>query len=206
MPGPRGMNAIAVGAAGAGVLLVWSGLKGASVLETVQSLLQGQQPSGTRTRPIGTQIATTLTTGSKQLPTGGSPKAAAILKAAEERRGFTYCFGGGHGAICGGRCWDCSGYVSCVLYRAGALPGGRPLATGALARWGQAVPYVSRAPGDVIVWNGGSGGGHTGIIAAVDESGGTMWNNQCTGCGGVKLSRYPYGNRTAAAAVVRRAT
>lgn len=47
-----GVNGVAVGAVGAGVLLVWSGITGSGLLLTVQELIKGQQPSGTKIRPI----------------------------------------------------------------------------------------------------------------------------------------------------------
>lgn len=192
----RGLSAVAVGAVAGGVILVWSGLKGASVLSSVQSILQGKQPTGENVHGISHEVGEL-----SPLTGGGSASGSKIVDIAASFKGKTYCFGGGHGSLCGGSCWDCSGYVSCVLSKAGVLTG-RPLATGGLATWGKGVPYVQRQPGDVIVWNGGTGGGHTGII--IDGS--HMWNNPCTGCGGVQISRYPYGNRTAAAAVVRRAS
>lgn len=46
------VNGVAVGAVTAGLVLVWSGLKGASVLETIQSIIKGQKPTGANRRPI----------------------------------------------------------------------------------------------------------------------------------------------------------
>lgn len=202
------------GITAAGVLFLWSSIKGASVSASLRELISGQQPSGTNINPI--QIAapsiaaantggpggtaTTPAGGSSGLPIGtAGPHAANILAIAASMKGHPYAFGGGHGAnpcVAGG--FDCSGYVSCVLNKAGLMHGS--MATGGLAGIGSSVPYASRLPGDIIVWNGGSGGGHTGII--IDGS--TMWNNPCTLCGGVQISHYPTSTRTAAAAVVRR--
>jgi cell wall-associated NlpC family hydrolase len=78
------------------------------------------------------------------------------------------------------------------------------MTTGGLAGIGTSIPYNQRQPGDIIVWNGGTGGGHTGIINTVSGNGGTMWNNLCTLCGGVQISNYPTKTRWASAAVVRR--
>lgn len=58
----RGVSPIAVGTLATGVLLVWAGLKGASVLKTVQEVIQGKKPSGTQVYPIG-QAAATSSTG-----------------------------------------------------------------------------------------------------------------------------------------------
>jgi hypothetical protein len=47
------LNAVAVGAVGAGLVFIWSGLKGASVLSTLQSVMQGKKPADTNAYPIG---------------------------------------------------------------------------------------------------------------------------------------------------------
>jgi cell wall-associated NlpC family hydrolase len=200
---PTGVSGIAVGTIGAGLLLMWSGLKGASIAATVQDLIKGKKPAGTNIKPIETAAAAAAVNAPFGGLVPGSGKASTILQNAAALKGMCYGFGSGHsGDPCASRCTDCSSYVSCVLSRS---TGKRiNMTTAGLAGIGTGVPYNQRQVGDVIVWNGGTGGGHTGIIVTVDAKGGTMWNNPCTGCGGVKVSRYPYGARTAAAAVVRR--
>lgn len=47
-----GVNGLAVAAAAAGLLFVWSGIKGASVTSSLRSLLAGTQPKGTETSPL----------------------------------------------------------------------------------------------------------------------------------------------------------
>lgn len=197
-----------------GVVFLWSGVKGASVSSTLRELLSGQQPTGTNVNPIAIAPPSVLnsaavspnsnpgnapsTSGGLQ-PSGNGSHAANILAIAASMKGHPYVFGGGHGAnpcVAGG--FDCSGYVSCVLNKAGLMHGS--MATGGLSGIGVGIPYSARQPGDIIVWNGGTGGGHCGII--VDSS--SMWNNPCTKCGGVQISHYPTLTRTAAAAVVRR--
>lgn len=198
-----GISGISVGVIGVGALLLWSGLKGASVAATLQELVRGQKPAGKNIKPIESAAANAAATA----PFGGlvAPGAAGgrMLQVAASKAGQGYVFGAGHaGDPCASRYTDCSSYVSCVVSTATSKR--IQMATGGLAGIGTGVPYAQRQPGDIIVWNGGTGGGHTGIIATVSGSGGTMWNNPCTGCGGVQLSKYPYGARTAAAAVVRR--
>lgn len=206
----QGVNGIAVGVLGAGVLLLWSGLKGASVAATLQDLIKGKAPAGQNIKPISTESPFGTQPGQGGYNAGmtgttgtGSAKASRILQVAASKKGQCYLFGGGHpGNPCTSRCTDCSSYVSCVLNQA---TGSKiSMATGGLSGYGRGVPYAQRAPGDVIVWNGGTGGGHTGIIATVSGRGGTMWHNPCTKCGGVQLGKYPFAGRTAAAAVVRR--
>lgn len=47
------VNGMGVAATAGGVLLVWSGLKGASVTSSLKDLISGQQPAGTVTNPVG---------------------------------------------------------------------------------------------------------------------------------------------------------
>ena len=48
-----GVNGVAVATVAVGVVLVWSGIRGASVLLTVQEIIQGRKPSGENLNPIG---------------------------------------------------------------------------------------------------------------------------------------------------------
>lgn len=206
----KGINGIALTAATVGLVFLWSAFKGASISGTIRDLIAGKQPSGANMNPVtvpaagtigGTGAQTGLSPGAGTPLTSGPPgaKAQQILARAAAHKGQCYHFGGGHsGNPCAESCVDCSGYVSCVLNEVGAMKGS--MATGGLANFGKAVTYSLRMPGDIIVWNGGTGGGHCGII--IDSA--TMWNNPCTKCGGVQISHYPTATRTASAAVVRR--
>lgn len=200
----QGVSGIGVGVLAAGTVLIWAGLKGSSVASILQDLIRGQKPTGDGSKAVNTAV---VSAGSAVATTAagvaGSASASRILALAAARNGQCYGYGAGHsGDPCASKCTDCSSYVSCVLSQA---TGTRiNMATGGLSGIGKGVAYKDRQPGDIIVWNGGTGGGHCGIIATVSESGGTMWHNPCTGCGGVKLGNYPYTGRTAAAAVVRR--
>lgn len=198
------LSAVAVGAAAAGAVLIWSGIKGASVLTTLTELIRGQRPSGENVYPIDTTSESSaggIAGGAAAAASGAA--AEKILQVAASKKGQCYQFGAGHsGDPCTSKCSDCSSYVCCVI---GTATGRKiNMNTGGLAGLGTGVPYEQRQPGDIIVWNGGTGGGHTGIIATVKGKGGTMWNNSCSGCGGVHISKYPYPGRSAAAAVVRR--
>lgn len=207
-------SGFAVGTLAIGGVLVWSGLKGASILTTIQELVQGKKPTGSNIHQIGVPVGSAAAAaGAAGSPVGSAAAAAGaaigaaglgltILNIAASYKGRSYTFGGGHSSFCPPGGMDCSGYVSCVLHRAGVL-NGSPLATDGLASWGVSVPLDQRAPGDVIVWNGGPGGGHCGII--IDSK--TMWNNPCTACGGVQIQTYnpSHGSRLMASAVIRRA-
>jgi cell wall-associated NlpC family hydrolase len=199
----KGVSGIGVTAATVGGIFLWSGIKGASVTDTIRELITGQQPTGNKVNPIDAKVTTQAPTTNFTTALGEGKYASQILQVCPEHKGDPYCFGGGHSrAPCASRCKDCSGTVSCVLNQVGILSGS--LATGGFAKYGSGVSYGQRSPGDLIVWNGGPGGGHIGIIVTASGNGGTMWNNQCSGCGGFKISKYPYGSRSAASAIVRR--
>lgn len=188
VPGP------ALALAGAGALLIWAGIQNRTVLDSLRSLAKGEPVApGEQKSSAGQGIASAVTSAV------GSARGASIVALAATYKGTPYLFGGGHGAKPCARAMDCSGYVSCVLARLGLLKGG-PLTTDGFARWGTAVPFDQRAPGDLVVWVGGPGGGHMGIV----RDGKTMWHNPCTGCGGVQLGAYgrTRGGRTT---LVRRA-
>jgi cell wall-associated NlpC family hydrolase len=193
----QGVSGVAVGVLAAGSVLIWAGVRGTSVLKATQDLVQGKSPAHEpQTTPIGLPADTT----SSELKVG-SASGSQIVQIAASMKGQPYCFGGGHSSFCAS-CSDCSGYVSCVLHKAGVL-NGSPLDTGGLASWGKSVAFADRQPGDVVVWNGGPGGGHCGIV--IDAT--TMWNSPCTGCGGVQIGTYnpAHGSRPVSSAVFRRA-
>lgn len=201
----NGVSGVGLAAASTGLLFLWSAVKGASVTETLRELVSGQTPSGENAYPITAAAAGTIGGTGADGQFVGSGAAADMIRAAASKKGQCYGFGAGHGGDpCKSGCTDCSSYVSCVINM--ATGSHINMATGGLAGYGVGIPYNQRAPGDIIVWNGGTGGGHTGVILTVSGNGGTMWHNPCTGCGGVQIGRYPSGSRTAASAVVRRVT
>lgn len=187
-----GVSGPGLAIAAAGVILVWSGIMNRTVVESLRSVAMGQ--------PIapGPQTKSTIT-GTAGGTVGASAAAGGIVAQAAALKGTPYTFGGGHGSTPCSRTMDCSGYVSCVLAKVGALKG-RPLTTEGLARWGVAVPFASRQPGDVLVWRGGPGGGHCGIV--IDKT--KMWHNPCTLCGGVQIGTYG-STKTGRTTLVRRA-
>lgn len=178
------VSGVALGTLAIGGVLMWSGLKGASLLTTVQEAIQGKKPSGSNVHPVTTPQATAASSTS----TGTVPAAAGSILAIAEQVANTaagrsgYCWGGGHSnSPCSASCFDCSGYVSCVMNRAGKLKGSMVAAS--FMSWSGAttIPYAQRAGGDLFV-----SASHIGIIADSTQ----MWNAACTGCGPVKLSSY----------------
>lgn len=69
----RDVSAVAVGTIAAGGLLVWSGLKGSSVLGAAQDLIQGKKPAGTNVYPIGTPAD-----AAAAVPTGANSAVGAV--------------------------------------------------------------------------------------------------------------------------------
>lgn len=157
------INGKAFVAVAAGILFVWSGIKGWSILGVLGDVITGTKPSGSGpTYPIGS----TETGGS-----GGNPGAASgsIAATALEYDGHAYHFGGAPGTD-GKSPWDCSSMVNYVVgVRHGlAIPGNGPgkytgsshgPPTGTWGVW-PGLSRVSRAEvqaGDIIVWVGHMG-------------------------------------------------
>lgn len=171
-------NGVALGIAAAGGVLVWSGVQNQTIITTLKYLLKGEQP------PAGPQESHPYQgTGNETYSASGS----LVVQAAKRYLKRCYRFGGAHNGNCSG-CMDCSGYVSCVMVDIGAMHKGKSLTTDGFLSWSGAfdVPFAQRQPGDLLIWQGGPGGGHMGIAV----SGSKMINNPCTGCGGVQYSSY----------------
>lgn len=70
--GTGGLSAIAIGTTAAGAVLVWSGIRGSSVLTTVQDIIKGDKPKGANVNPIDAP-ADTSGTGGAGGGAGGGP-------------------------------------------------------------------------------------------------------------------------------------
>lgn len=175
----------AVSAIGAGSLLVWSGIKGWSVLGTLGDLVTGVKPQA--------QVASQLVDpGSAQVSSGigvagGSSNAGGLAGIAQGYQGHAYKFGGAPGPG-GTDPWDCSSMVNFIvaLKMGWAIPGYKPgqydgkthgPATGQWAVW----PGLTRVTesevqaGDIIVWTGhmGIAISNTHMVSALNEREGT---------------------------------
>lgn len=187
----NGISGVAVTVVATGALMVWTGIQNKPILESLQELIRGKKPTA------GTQKTTSFT-GGGYIPISGGGGNSRVVEIAATYKGHPYVFGGGHGTVCPSGGMDCSGYVSCVLNRAGLMKG--TLTTGGFASWGTSVKFADRKPGDLVVWIRGPGNGHMGII--IDDK--TMWHTPCTGCGGVQKSTYG-SSRDGHTTIVRRA-
>ena len=191
----NGVSGTAITITVVGALLVWSGINNTEIAKTFVEILSGFGPTK------GEQKAAPppSNTGGGYVPSTGSGGGnQSVVTIAASYKGHPYVFGGGHGKVCPSGPMDCSGFASCVLNKAGLMTG--TLTTDGFARWGVGVNFADRKPGDIVVWRGGSGGGHMGII--IDDK--TMWHNPCTGCGGVQKASYGP-TRTGRTTIVRRA-
>jgi cell wall-associated NlpC family hydrolase len=157
------VNGLALGAAGVGVVLLWSGLHNQKITTAIQDIVQGKKPAagpfptigsssyyGTGVGPIGGGSAAGSTTGS------------AIANDAIQYQGHCYLYGGAPGAN-GRGCWDCSSFVNWVLGHDLGLdiPGSEGYSgvnhgpnTLAYLVWGgvTSIPRASVAAGDLLVW------------------------------------------------------
>jgi hypothetical protein len=82
----QGVNGMAIAAVGAGVLFVWSGIKGAPITTALRSLLSGKQPAGTDAFPVeGTTFSGDSSSSSSSsgnpAPTSGGPAAGSFSNA-----------------------------------------------------------------------------------------------------------------------------
>ncbi len=186
----REINGVGIGIAAAGIVLTWAGFNNVSPIQAFKDLAMGKAPTPNRKpafEPVGFDAGSS---GGRNRGTddfGGPVSSGAIVAAAEQVAQSApgrapYCWGGGHSSNpCSAKCFDCSGFVSCVLNRVGALKGAKN--TVAFLSWkgAQTVAFKDRQAGDLLVT-----ADHIGI--AVD--GKRMLNAACTGCGPVKLSPY----------------
>lgn len=160
------VNGRALVALSTGVLFVWSGIRGWSVLATIGDVITGSKPNETVSLPLSTAGSTT----------GGTPNVgtqSGIAGIAVQYVGHAYLFGGAPG-FDGSRPWDCSSFVNWIVsVKAGlAIPGNGPgkykgtshgPTTGVWAIW-TGMASVSRAnvqAGDILVW-----GSHMGIATS----------------------------------------
>lgn len=169
-------KATAFGLTGLGVLLVWSGIRGASITGSFRDLLSGKQPTA-GTNPITGASAT------GEESTGGSfATGSVIANTALQYRGVApYKWGGSSPSG-----WDCSGMVNYVLGKAlgMAIPGyptgnysGHGPVTGQYYVWSGAktIPVSQAQAGDLVCWlsHMGIAVSNSQVISALDTQMGT---------------------------------
>jgi cell wall-associated NlpC family hydrolase len=171
-----GVDGVAVGTVVAGGVLVWSGLKGASVLASLQSIIQGHKPTGENTHPIGTPTAGgSSTPGVPGAAVSGTALQNAVVAFAQAQIGIQYQFGGGNGekptagtnsAGNGRPGWDCSGLTMAAWYvgsnHAVKLAHYVPLQYAACKK----IDKASLQPGDIVFFDAL---GHCGLFIGNDQ-------------------------------------
>lgn len=159
------LNGRALAVVSTGVLFVWSGIRGWSVLAAIGDTITGSKPNG----PVSYPLELGPGSGSTGVGTGASGIAGIALQYV----GHAYLFGGAPGKD-GSKPWDCSSFVNWIVsVKAGmAIPGNGPgkydgtshgPPTGVWAVW-PGMNTVKRADvqaGDILVW-----GGHMGIATS----------------------------------------
>lgn len=155
---PDKISGPALASLSAGAILIWSGIKGWSVLATVGDVISGKKPSQSSIYPLS----------SGQDASGGSagnaPTGSIVADTALQFQGHLYKYGGAPGTN-GQNPWDCSSFVNYVVgrklgmaipgYGAGKYTGsvhGPP--TGSWAIW-PGLHHHSRndiSAGDIIIW------------------------------------------------------
>jgi cell wall-associated NlpC family hydrolase len=178
---PAKLNGIALAAVGAGSILIWSGIKGWSVLGTIGDVISGKAPNQEAVYSLSDPGAPT-----NDALVGGAT-GSAISDDALKYQGHAYNYGGAPGTN-GESPWDCSSFCNWVVghdmhmaipgYSPGQYNGsvhGPP--TGSWGIW-PGLRRLSRSDvqaGDLIVW-----AGHMGIaisnshmVSALDPKHGT---------------------------------
>lgn len=168
----KGIPGIAVGVTVVGLVYFWAGWKGASISETVKSLLQGKQPTGNKVNPI------TMTSGGTTASTGFPLSSNAVVAFAQAQIGIQYQYGGGDGkhptvgtnsAGNGKPGWDCSGLTQAAWN----------VGSGGKVQLGHYVPAqfaeTSRVdksalqPSDIVFFHGDGNLAHCGLYIGGDK-------------------------------------
>jgi cell wall-associated NlpC family hydrolase len=180
------VNGAALAAVGVGSVFTYAGIKGYSVPQAFQSIVQGKNPAKLKnTHPIDTPVELPSSSSNNAVG-GGTATGQAIANDSMKYQGTSYVWGGP--ADKPGN-WDCSSFVSKVLGQdfGYTLPGGGhwgspgypPNAHGPTTTeyqtYGTAISRAQVGAGDLLVWPD-----HIGIaintstmISAQDEKLGT---------------------------------
>lgn len=179
------VNGVAVTSVGAGIVFVYSGIKGWSVMATMRDLVSGKKPSQSVANAIpsdsGTGSVATGATGNT-----GNALADAMIKGI----GHAYVYGGAPGAT-GANPWDCSSDVNFTASSIGlAIPGYGPgkydgtvhgPPTGSWLIWPglKRVPVSQAQAGDVVIFAAHMGVcvSNTEMVSALNPAMGTQKTN-----------------------------
>lgn len=190
----EGVPGTAVAATAAGMLLIYSGIKGRRVTDSLRSLISGQPPASVNAYPVTASFDAAA--GGSTAVSGGSAIASDALK----YQGKGYVWGGAPAKGLGN--WDCSSFANWVLghdlgmaipgYSAGSYTGSAhgPTTLQYLG-YGSKVPGGASAAqaGDLCVWQThmgiATGGGN--MISALNPSLGTRVTTIAGGSPGLEV-------------------
>lgn len=192
--GVQGVNGTAVAAASAGALLIWSGIKGASVTGSLRSLISGRPPPGRNLHPVaGTEFSGVMPGDSGLGAVQSAPAGAtgsALADAGLRYVGKPYHWAGGNpntGA-------DCSGLVNYAAchdqrlpipgYRGGTFTGATH-GPGTITWLAWAPGHMQRVKsgavvaGDLVIWQSHMGIAISGTryVSAFDTAEGVVVHN-----------------------------
>lgn len=191
---------MAVAATAGGAVLIWSGIKGHKVTDTLRSVVSGQRPAGTTDLPITDTGVLVASAGAAGQGGAAGATGSAIADDALRYAGKGYVWGGAPAKGAGN--WDCSSFANWVIghdlgqpipgYRAGAYDGRVHGPT--TVQWliyGTAVKGGAAAaqPGDLCVWQThmgiATGGGS--MISALNPRLGTRQTTIAAGAPGAEM-------------------
>ena len=111
---PARVSGLAVAYVGAGFLLLWSGLKGDTIRQTLTAFASGTVPAPNQQYPAGALTVGIQASGSTGSPASSPATDSAIASDALRYVGHPYAYGGAPGANSAGP-WDCSSFCNWVL-------------------------------------------------------------------------------------------
>lgn len=179
------VNGVALASVATGSVFLYSGVKGFSIPQAVQYIVQGKSPA---TLPQATKVDTPVelpTAGSSATVGGGSASGVAIATDALRYKGAGYVWGGNASST--GK-WDCSSFVFKVLAQdmgmtvlghkwgdAGVPPNAHGPTAAEYAGAGQGISRAQVQAGDLLVWphHIGIAISNTSMISAQDQRLGT---------------------------------
>jgi len=152
-PGVSGMGVATIVS---GLVIMYSGLKNATILDTLRSLARGE-PIQSQGSEIDQAREVVASRGPINLGTSvngaGTTTGAAVAAAAQRYIGTKYVWGGEGPPEVG---WDCSGFVTWVLHHDFGinLPDNNHTLTYGFYTWSGAItiPDSERAAGDLVCW------------------------------------------------------
>lgn len=171
----KGIPGLALAATAVGVIYFWAGWKGASVTDTLKSLLKGDAPSGNQAHPIEYVSGSSGNSGGNF---AGSVSSNAVVAFAQRQIGIQYQFGGGNGtkptvgtnsARNGRPGWDCSGLTQAAwnVGTAGKIHLGHYVP----AQYAETKRVAKSAlqPADIVFFHGDGVLGHCGLYIGGDK-------------------------------------